>query len=173
MNNLALTGPSGVGKSFLLASVAGALRGRVHGFTSESIRDGARVLGWRLDGLSSGDGGVFLHRELHSRDRFGSFGIDFSLLERLVHAELRPGGELYLIDEIGKVCPRLPPFVSAVQDLLDGPSATLSSVHVSAAGFPARVRQRHDVTMLEVTMANRDTLRDQVPEWSESCLTRG
>lgn len=168
--NLLLTGPSGVGKSTVIQTLARRLGDRpVRGIVSPAIFvDGERV-GWRLDGLNGG-GGVFIHREIETPHRFRDYGVDLALLDRLVESELserRDGGDtsLYLIDEIGKVCPMSPHFVAAVTALLDGPCHTVSVVHPRAPGFAAEVRARQDVTLVEVTVENRDVLVDQVLAW--------
>ena len=165
--NLLLTGPSGVGKSTVLQAVARSLTGRVvRGFVSQSIRNAGQLIGWRLDSFT-GRGGVFMHCDLKTPHRLGRYGVDLSLLERLVETEFDAVNvaDLYVIDEIGRAGPMSALFVSTVTRLLDSGAPTVSAVHRTASGFPQTVRERTDVDLWEVTRENRDKLVAAVLDW--------
>ncbi len=142
--NLIVIGPSGIGKSMLLARVAERLAGRtIRGFNSASMWDGDRRIGWRLDACDDSDGGVFAHRDMTSETRMGSYGTDSALYKRIVLAQLMPidTNAIYFIDEIGfgpESSPRLTrqPWHSSIHRLRSSPSpATATTV-----GHPSRKR---------------------------------
>lgn len=165
--NLVLTGPSGIGKSSLLHELAHRLPGReVRGFVSQAIFENGHRIGWRLDSFR-GRGGLFIHPEIDSRHRFRGCGVDLSLLEELVAAELPRAGsaDVYIVDEIGKVCPLSSMFVSAVTRLLDSEFLTVSAAAPHAPGFPKVVRERPDVDLWEVTRDNRVGLLGEILNW--------
>jgi nucleoside-triphosphatase THEP1 len=163
--NVLINGPSGVGKSSLLANIPRRVSNRsLRGFVSQAIFEGDQRIGWRLDNLR-GDGDIFIHPDIDSPYRFREYGVNLELLDRLVDSELCAEADLYLIDEIGKVAPMSPRFVAAVEDLLGSQSYTVSAVHSRAPGFAAEVRARPDVTSVEVGTDDADALIAEILEW--------
>lgn len=167
-SNLALTGVSGVGKSTLLFELSKRLPKDVvaRGFVSRSIIEKGTRVGWRLDTFT-GHGGVLIHREIDTPHRFGEYGVDMGLLERLVELELaNPGAaDVCIIDEIGPVGEVSERFVDTVTDLLGSEMITVSAVHRTAPGFPLAVRERRDVELWHVTYENRATMPDEILRW--------
>jgi len=70
----------------------------------------------------------------------------------------RPGVRLIVVDEIGKMESLSNRFADAVRTALDSPVPLLGTIARSGAGLIAEVRRRPDVTLVEVTLENRDGL---------------
>ena len=169
--NLLLTGPSGVGKSELIKKIATANPHlKVRGFLSEVIMEAGQRTGWRLDPLN-GQGGVYIGLGIESphklETRLGTYGIDLTLLERLVDSELRleNGADLYLIDEISRTGVLSPKFMSAVTALLDSGKPVIAAIHSKADGFVRQVRERSDAEMWEVTPEKREGMPARIMAW--------
>ena len=78
---------------------------------------------------------------------------------------MRRGVALYLVDEIGKMECLSPGFVDATRALLDAGVPLVATVGQRGGGFIAEAKRRPDVTLWEVTRANRDALPARVGEW--------
>ena len=74
----------------------------------------------------------------------------------------RRGAGLVVVDEIGKMECLSGAFCDAVRAALDSAVPVLGTVARSGGGFIGEVRARRDVTLLEVTAANRDALPGRI-----------
>ncbi len=162
-----LTGPSGVGKSFLLRRLlerVGDIQCR--GFISEAILDGSNREGWTLAGLNS-DAGVVASTKIDSPHRMGRYGVDLELFSRIARSELtfdsHPG--LIVIDEIGIISSWDSEAEELIERALSSNTPTLAIVREKAEGFATTVRCRDDVEVRYVTQENRDRLVDELVEW--------
>jgi len=63
-----------------------------------------------------------------------------------------------VVDEIGKMESLSPRFAVAVRAALDSPVPVLGTIARSGGALIAEVRRRPDVTLVEVTLENRDGL---------------
>ncbi len=70
----------------------------------------------------------------------------------------RPGVRLIVVDEIGKMESLSSRFADAVRAALDAPVPVLGTIARSGGALIAEVRRRPDVTLVEVTVENRDGL---------------
>jgi len=161
---LLLTGRPGVGKTTVIREVVRRLEGPVAGFYTEEIREGGGSRkGFRIvdfDGWSR----VLAHVELEGGPRVSKYGVDVEAVDEAVH-RLPESAPLYVVDEIGKMECFSEIFVRRVEALLDGEASLLATVARRGGGFPARVRERPDARVVEVTRANRDGLPDRIVEW--------
>jgi nucleoside-triphosphatase THEP1 len=167
ITNVLLVGPSGVGKSTLLARVVERLASTrtVRGFLSESQREGEHRLGWRIDACDRSDGGMFATREMESEFRMGPYGCDMPLYERIALAQLTPldANVLYVIDEIGFAPEWSAPAFEAQQAVLDSPALVLAIARYRDDGrtpHAEAAKRRADVELVEVSLENRDSLVD-------------
>lgn len=164
---LLLTGVPGVGKTTVMRRVAEGLgEHRSAGFLTDEIRVDGERRGFRLVTLD-GREWVMAHVELLKHARVGRYGVDIAALDAAaaVALALRPGIEVYLVDEIGKMECHSPRFVSAMQDLLDSDRIVIATITRHGEGFIGAVKARPDCVLWEVTRENRDRLPAQVLAW--------
>jgi nucleoside-triphosphatase len=166
---LLLTGRPGVGKTTLIRVVAEGLpRERLAGFVTEEIRVRGERRGFALvtfDGRRS----TLAHVDRDGPPRVGKYGVDVGTLEAVARSALavRRGVTLYLVDEIGKMECLSPAFVEATRVLLDAGVPVVATIGQRGDGFIAEVKRRRDVTLWEITRANRDAMPARVREWIE------
>lgn len=162
---LLLTGAPGVGKTTVIRHVAEKLPNiRLGGFYTEEIRVGGSRQGFRLVGFD-GSERVLAHRHLPA-PRVSRYGVAVAALDGAVAALLDPdAAEVFLVDEIGKMECLSGRFIAAMRRLLDSGRVVVATVALRGGGFIADVKRRSDVTLWEVTRANRDALPAEVLAW--------
>jgi nucleoside-triphosphatase len=154
--------------------VAGVLpRARLGGFFTEEIRVRGERRGFALVTFD-GRRAVMAHVD-HDGPRVGKYGVDVETLEALARSALavRRRGVVYLVDEIGKMECLSPAFVDATRALLDAGVPLVATVGQRGGGFIAEVKRRSDVTLWEITRANRDAMPARVGEWIERARGSG
>jgi len=164
--NLFVTGRPGVGKTTLILKVLERLGTDAGGFFTREIREGGRRLGFTIADLG-GDTGVLAHVDQKSLYRVGKYGVNRRDLERVgVPAIERAveGSSLVVMDEIGRMELCSPAFRSAVEKALDSPRTVFGTIQDRRNQFLDSVRARPDVTVLRVTVENRDALAGQLVE---------
>ena len=167
---LLLTGVPGVGKTTVLRRAAEQLAGRrPGGFYTEELRSGGARQGFRLIGFG-GRECVIAHVDYPKRMRVGKYGVDVAAIDAAAEELLTPRADtdLYLVDEIGKMECLSAGFVAAMRRLLESRAIVVASIAKRAEGFIAEVKHRPDVTLWEVTHANRDALPARVCAWIEA-----
>jgi nucleoside-triphosphatase len=109
-----------------------------------------------LDGRSA----MLADVRLREGPRVGRYRVQVASLERVAVPALAPraGVRLLVVDEIGKMECHSARFCDAVRAALDAPVPVLGTIARHGSGFIAEVRRRPDVTILEVTVENRDAL---------------
>lgn len=171
---LLLTGTPGVGKTTLLRSVAERIAHlSVGGFLTEEVRDvEGRRTGFRA-ATFGGHSRTIADVKRGGGDRVGRYGVDVQAIDELAEAELRQREDvdLYLIDEIGKMECLSNRFVYVVERLLESPTPVVATVGKRGGGFVSRVKERRDVELWEVTVANRDDLTERIITWIRERVT--
>jgi nucleoside-triphosphatase len=147
---------------------SGLPQARLGGFITEEIRLRGERRGFALvtfDGRRS----TLAHVERAGPPRVGKYGVAVDTLDALARSALtvRPSVTLYLVDEIGKMECLSSTFVDATRALLDERVPLVATVGQRGGGFIAEVKRRRDVTLWEVTSANRDAMPARVREWIE------
>jgi nucleoside-triphosphatase len=155
-----VTGAPGSGKTTLVRAVVQLLAGlRAAGFYTEELRGRSGRTGFRvvaLDGLAGrlatvgGEGGP----------RVGRYVVHLAEFEAvaLPQLEIRPGLELLVIDEIGKMECLSPAFVAAARRALAAPVALLATVALAGGGLIAQAKRAPGVQLVTVSLQNRDAL---------------
>lgn len=159
MRNILLTGKPGVGKTTLILKVLGSPNLDARGFYTREIRKGNVRLGFELVEIGGSRRDVFAHIGFEKIHRVGKYGVDISVLEEIGAEAIKKGIEeksLIVIDEIGKMELYSKRFREAVTLALNSSSPVLATITMSPLPFVKNIKQRKDVTILEVTRDNRD-----------------
>jgi nucleoside-triphosphatase len=153
-----VTGPPGAGKTTFVRRVLELRKGgRVSGFYTEEVRGRTGRTGFRivtLDGRTAqlatagGAGGP----------RVGRYTVDVAALDAVCERVLepRPGGDLVVIDEIGKMECLSPRFVEAARRALSGPVPVLGTIALAGGGFIAEAKRLPGVEVITLSRENRD-----------------
>ena len=166
---LLLTGRPGVGKTTIIQAVAARLGANAGGFYTEEIRERGRRTGFRLVSLD-GATGILAGVNIASAYRVGKYRVHLQDLEQvgveaLLRAVQQPGVSVVVIDEIGKMELFSPAFRQATLAALDSPKAVLASVMSGSQPWVDAIKARSAVTLIEVTVANRQALPDRIYRW--------
>jgi nucleoside-triphosphatase len=163
---LLLTGKPGVGKTTVVRKVAASLAGRrIGGFFTREIRAGRERRGFQLVTFD-GREWLIAHADIRGPHRLGKYGVDVAAVEAAATSALATGrGELYLVDEIGRMECLSPTFVAAVWKLLDSPATVVATVALRGDGVIAEIKQRPDTEIWTVTRENRDDMPARVLAW--------
>ena len=166
---LLLTGRPGIGKTTVIRAVVARLGSRAGGFYTEEIREGGRRTGFRLVAVD-GPRGTLASVSSSSRCRVGRYGVHLDDLEQIGVAALRravdqPQVAVVVVDEIGKMELFSPAFREAVLAALASPKPVLATVMAGSSPWVDAIKERPDAVLVEVTLANRQALLDQVLRW--------
>jgi nucleoside-triphosphatase len=152
----------------VLRTVADALSGtRLAGFVTEEIRVRGERRGFALVSFE-GHRAVMAHVSRARPPRVGKYGVDVEVIETVSRTALAPRPRtIYLVDEIGKMECLSPAFIVATRALLDAGVPLVATVGQRGGGFIADVKRRPDVTLWEITRANREAMPARVLDWIE------
>jgi len=162
--NILITGLPGSGKTTLIKKLIESLADReLSGFYTAEIRTGSNRVGFELIDLS-GFHRVLAHVDINSGFRVAKYQIDVAGFEEyLVSAnlvEVKAG--LIIIDEIGKMECLSPLFRKTIAGLLDSPKPLVATIARKGGGLIAEIKKRSDITLIELTSANRDRLPAEI-----------
>ncbi|MEW6053383.1 MAG: nucleoside-triphosphatase [Nitrospirota bacterium] len=158
--HILITGQPGVGKTTLIRKLAGHLMvlNPVGFYTAEIRQDRVRT-GFELISLA-GPRGILSHTDIKSPHRVGKYGVDVKGFEDFLTAIpfLSEHTALIIIDEIGKMECLSGVFRRLIRDILDSDLMCIATISMKGGGLIAEVKNRADVTLFEISIANRDTL---------------
>ncbi|MBS1213169.1 MAG: hypothetical protein H6R26_1786 [Proteobacteria bacterium] len=166
---LLLTGIPGIGKTTVIKEVASRLaHSTLSGFYTEEMRIHGERVGFRVVTLD-GEQQVMAHVDFQHLSHVSKYGVDQAVIGEVATRvlALRPGVDVYLVDEIGKMECLSPTFVRAMEALLASDKLVVASVAARGGGFIDTVKKRQDVLLREVTRANRAQLPAEVAGWIE------
>lgn len=166
---LLLTGRPGVGKTTIVRQVVARLGGAAGGFYTEEVRERGQRIGFRLVALD-GPMGTLAGVNVASPYHVGKYGVHLPDLEQIGVKAIRralaqPHVAVVVIDEIGKMELFSPAFRQAVQEVLAGSKPLLATVMAGPQPWVDAIKARPDVTLIEVTPANRQDLPDRIVRW--------
>jgi nucleoside-triphosphatase len=162
--NILITGFPGVGKTTFITKLAGMLQSlRPAGFYTTEIREGRVRKGFELVSLD-GRRGVLSHVNIKGWQRVGKYGVDVAGFETFLDTIDLLGGDtgLVIIDEIGKMECFSKKFRQLMMQILHSDKVLIATIARMAGGFIAEIKRRDDVTLVEITTGNRDTLQHDI-----------
>jgi len=173
--NILLTGSPGCGKTTVIRKVVSALEIPASGFyTAEERPDCGSRTGFSIHTLD-GRSGTLAKVGMNSPWQVGRYGVDLQSVDHLAVESIKPTGDRHLIviDEIGKMECFSSLFRCAVEMALDSLNPVLGTVAVGGSDFIRKIRNRSDVSLMEVTRGNKDRLPDILVErFSDSGVDR-
>lgn len=162
--NLLLTGFPGVGKTTLVKGVAQAYpRDSLAGFYTQEIREGEVRKGFTIKTFT-GCQAVLSHVDFKAGPKVGKYRIDLRTIEEIIlpAMQISKSVQLIVIDEIGKMECFSAAFRAAVLNALNGPVSVLATIAKRGDPFIEQIKNRADVLLQEVTLANRQRLAEEI-----------
>ena len=159
-----LTGRPRVGKTTFIKDVVRRLPGQAGGFYTEEMRERGRRQGFKIVTLD-GQEGVLADVGIKSRMRVSKYGVKLADLEGIGVAAIREAiaqKDYVIIDEIGKMELFSTAFKDAVWEAIHSDKPVLGTITLSSHPWADRVKALPQVTIIEVTCANRDRIAQQV-----------
>jgi len=159
-----LTGRPRVGKTTIIKEVVGKLPSPAGGFYTEEMRERGRRQGFKIVTLD-GQEGILAHVSIKSPLRVSKYGVNLADLEEIGVKAIREAvahRDYVVIDEIGKMELFSQAFKDAVWEAIHSDKPVLGTITRSSHSWANRVKTLPQVTVIEVTEANRNQLAPQV-----------
>jgi nucleoside-triphosphatase len=160
IKNFLITGNPGIGKTTFIMALANNLKDlSIAGFFTQEIRTAGIREGFKISSFD-GNSRIFAHEKSRSRIRVSKYGIDLPALDEIINSLIKRKNfpDLWLIDEIGKMESYSSLFRNFINEILDKKVPVVATISVSGSGWIARVRNRKDITILELDKTNRVSL---------------
>jgi nucleoside-triphosphatase len=164
---LLLTGRPGVGKTSLIREAIAVSGVRAGGFYTEEVRGQGVRVGFDIVTLDGGRG-VLSRVDLNSPCRVGRYKVDGESLERLGVAAIESAVQecdTVVVDEIGEMELFSSAFREAVLKAIRDGTQVLGTVMLRSHPWADELKQRRDVSIVEITTRNRDWVLGEVVEW--------
>jgi nucleoside-triphosphatase len=159
-----LTGRPGVGKTTIIRQIAEALAGRAGGFYTAEIRESGRRRGFKIATLD-GEEGILSHVDIKGPPRVSRYGVNLTDLEEIGVAAVRRAvteAECVVVDEIGKMELFSQEFRKTVLEAIRSDKPVVATVLRSKNPWVDDLKALPEVTVIEVTEANRDRMAQRV-----------
>jgi len=161
-----LTGRPRVGKTTIIKDVVGRLPGQAGGFYTEEIRERGQRQGFKIV-TPDGQEGILAHVSIKSRMRVSKYGVNLADLESIGVAAIREAvahKDYVVIDEIGKMELFSQAFKDAVWEAVHSDKPVLGTITLRPHPWADSVKALPQVTIIEVTEANRDEIARQISD---------
>jgi len=155
-----LTGRPGVGKTTLIKEVVKRLGARVGGFFTEEIRWERQRQGFRLVTFD-GQEAILAHVNQGGPYRVGKYGVNINGLEEVGVSALRrgvQGGEIIVIDEIGKMELFSPAFRQAVEEAIGSGKPVIGTIMQGPHPWADGIKRHPRVELLTLTGGNHQEI---------------
>jgi nucleoside-triphosphatase len=158
-----ITGPPRCGKTTVVQKVVERWRGQAAGFYTRELREGGVRVGFEIVTLD-GQVATLSHEDFPGPYRVGKYGVNLDNLHRvgLPALEVKPGIDLVVVDEVGKMECLSPRFIEAMEYLWIQPVPLLITVAEKGGGYIAALKEKSGKTMITVKPANRDELPKRI-----------
>lgn len=159
-----ITGRPGIGKTTVIQNLANLLGSRAGGFLTKEIRHGGARTGFMLESFD-GKKALLAEASPKGSPRVGKYRV---LVENLESVGIQAVNEalsqkkILLIDEIGKMEILSMRFRSLISNLLKSDSKLVATLSLSRHTFLNGIRRSPGVTIIEVTLENRDRLAKEI-----------
>jgi nucleoside-triphosphatase len=119
-----------------------------------------------------GQAAMLSHVDFPGPYRVGKYGVNLENLHRLglPALEARPGADLVVVDEVGKMECLSDRFIEAMERLWAQPVSLLITVAEKGGGYMAAIKEKPDKVLITVTPANRDDLPEQILKLLNSAI---
>ena len=157
---LLITGRPRSGKTTLIKRIVHKLALPAGGFYTAEIRERGQRVGFKIITLEDEEA-VFAHVNFKTSERLGKYGLDLSALVTVGIETLRTAlraRELVVIDEIGPMEIRSRIFRDVVSEALYSGVLILGTITTRPFPFTDTIKNRPDVTLIEVRSENRERL---------------
>lgn len=165
-----LTGRPGVGKTTIIRDIAEQLGDAAGGFYTAEVRESGRRRGFRIVTLD-GSEGILSHVDIKGPPRVSRYGVNLKDLEEIGVAALRRAvaeADCVVVDEIGKMELFSEEFRKAVTEAIESDKPLVGSVMSSRNRWVDALKALPNVTVLEVTLDNREQIVPLVMELLQS-----
>jgi len=159
--NILVTGPPRCGKSTLIERVVGRIHKPMTGFFTREIRERGQRVGFSITTLD-GKMGVLAHQDMRGRYKVGKYGVNLDDIDEIAVPSMIPAqaDDIVVIDEIGKMECFSPLFCRTLLRTLDSENPVIGSIAQKGGTFIQQIKERGDVSLVQVTERNRDELVD-------------
>ena len=162
--NILLTGEPGIGKTTLIVQIHDAIKDlHVVGFYTREIRQGGIRKGFELIDFSERKR-LLSHVNFKSPFRVGKYGVDIEGFDSFLAGIefFDPSTDLIVVDEIGKMELLSTKFNTLIGQILDSDTPVIATVALRETGIIGHIKHRPDVTLLKMTIHNRNSLLDDI-----------
>jgi nucleoside-triphosphatase len=160
-----ITGSPGAGKTTAVKALASALPPEsIAGFFTEEIRESGSRQGFRAITFS-GKEMVMAHVSFKSGPRVGKYRVDIPAFDKIVVPEIDPSltsGNLFVIDEIGKMECFSDYFVQCVRGIVTEGKEVVAAVALKGAGLIEEIKKVPGADLHTLDRTNRDHLPDVI-----------
>ena len=166
MTRILLTGPPQCGKTTVVQRVVAGFPGRAAGFYTREVRQRGTRVGFEIVTLA-GEAALLSHVNFPGPLRVGKYGVNLDNFHRvaLPVLEVKPGVDLIVVDEVGKMECLSDKFMAAMEYLWDQPVSLVVTVAEKGGGLIAALKARPDKILLAVNAKTRDALPARILEF--------
>ena len=156
--NIFLTGAPSSGKTTVIKKIIKGLSHPAKGFYTEEEKKDDKRIGFMMKTLD-GKSGYLGHESIPSAFRIRRYGVSIENIEHIAVPSIRPEKNcVVILDEIGRMECFSQLFKDAVISALDSPSRVIGTIALGGGDFIRSIKERGDVSIIEVTPDNRDNL---------------
>jgi nucleoside-triphosphatase len=163
--NILLTGMPGVGKTTVIKNFIARSSCACMGFYTGEIRnDAGKRTGFSVTRIDGSAEDTFASIGFITKQRVGKYSVDVARFEQIALPAMVVShpDQLIVVDEIGKMELFSAKFKEQVVKCLDS-QRFLATITARGGGtFVEKIKERDDVTLIEVTRANRDAIVDRL-----------